>query len=156
MNRLLSLLAGGIVLAIAADATITCPEVTSQNITGLKTSTGGMQGVSLAPDRLANMIAVRNGNPVTSGTFASAATLSVFDSVSLSPASVAMLNSFSQVFNGAGSAVIPIGSNGGGSGGSSQGGSSGGITTVPEPVTMILMGSGLIALGLMRRKAHLG
>jgi hypothetical protein len=244
VKRLLSLLAGGVVFAIAAGATTLCPDAASQNIASLKctvggltfsnfqvvaaagnaapevdlasadvsasgavtltfnphmsaqpnggyqdiylyydvtggvtqvatslgtqnaviqqtacassiASTGGMQGMCPTADRLANIIAVGNGNPVSSGTF-SAGGLSIFDSVSLSPAAVATLNSFSQVFNGAGSAVIPTGSNGGDSGGSSQGGSTGGITAVPEPVTVILMGTGLIALGFMRRKAHIG
>jgi len=245
VKRLLSLLAGGIGLAIAASATTLCQDVSSQNIASLKctvggltfsnfqvvaaagnaapevdltsadvsasgavtltfnphmsaqpnggyqdiylyydvtgavtqvatslstqnaviqqktcassiASTGGMQGMCPTADRLANIIAVGNGNPVSSGTF-SAGSLSIFDSVSLSPAAVATLNSFSQVFNGAGSAVIPTGTNSGDYGGSSsQGGSSGGITAVPEPLTLILMGSGLIALGFMRRKALIG
>jgi hypothetical protein len=246
VKRLLSLLVGGIALAIAAGATTLCQDVTSQNIASLKctvgglvfsnfqvvaaagnaapevdlasadvsangavtltfnphmsaqpnggyqdiylyydvtggvtqvatslstqnaviqqtacassiASTGGMQGMCPTADRLANIIAVGNGNPVSSGTFNSAGYLSIFDSVSLSPAAVATLNSFSQVFNGAGSAVIPTGSNGGDYGGSSQGGgSAAGVTAVPEPLTGILMGSGLIALGFMRRKAHIG
>jgi hypothetical protein len=243
VKRLLSLLAGGIALAIAAGATTLCTDVTSQNIASLKctvggltfsnfqvvaaagnaapevdlasvdlstsgavtltfnphmstqpnggyqdiylyydvtggvtqvatslstqnavvqqtacassiASTGGMQGLCPTADRLATTIAVGNGIAVSSGTF-NAAALSIFESVSLSPAAAATLTSFSQVFNGAGSAVIPTGGNGD-NGGSGAGGSTGGVTAVPEPMTVILMGSGLIALGFMRRKAHIG
>jgi hypothetical protein len=242
VKRPLSVLAGGIVLAIAAGATTVCTDMTSQNIAGLQctiggltfsnfqvvaaagnaapevdlaavdvsasgavtltfnphmstqpdggyqdiylyydvtggvtqvgasvsnenavlqqtacassiASTGAMQGMCPSADRLSNIIAVGNGIAVSSGVFSSAATLSIFESVSLSPAALATLDAFSQTFNGPGG--VGNGSGGGDGGGSGQGGGGSG-SAVPEPMTMILMGSGLMALGFMRRKAQIG
>jgi hypothetical protein len=111
-----------------------------------------MQGMCPSADRLANIIAVGNGIAVSSGVFNSAAMLSIFESISLSPAALATLDSFSQTFNGPGG----VNGGGGGDGGGGGQGGGGGGAAVPEPMTVILMGSGLIALGFMRRKAQIG
>lgn len=90
---------------------------------------------------LASMIAFSNlgSNSANSGAFDAAANLYIFKDIGVLPnyptAGGGSISSFSQTFS------VPGG--GGGAG-----------TPVPEPVTMMLVGSGLVAVGFLRRRTR--